>query len=193
MSPSEREFATKCLLDGRDTLLRAIAGLSEAQQRFKVQPEDWSITDCVEHVALVEDLLFPLVTQGVVSPNAVSLDPAKDERMGCGRRGSETQSFSATSHASERRLRIRSRGGRQVPRRKNAPVKMRQPELRYFLAQSSFGAVLLSKKCRLEQACDFPSDLITLQCQHRVKRRSRDTRLHVPKTGGFQQRAVLSE
>src|SRR5712692_2298031 len=69
MTPAEREFAIQRLLDGRDALFRAIAGLSEAQQRFKVQPEDWSIADCVEHVAVVEDFLFPLVTQGVVNPN----------------------------------------------------------------------------------------------------------------------------
>src|SRR6266478_4963098 len=81
MSPSEREFAIKCLFEGRDALLRAIAGLSEPQQRFKVQPENWSVADCVEHVAVVEDFLFPLVTRGVANPTGVSLDPAKDERM----------------------------------------------------------------------------------------------------------------
>jgi hypothetical protein len=81
MTPAEREFAIQRLLDGREALLRAIAGLSEAQQRFKAQPEDWSIADCVEHVAVVEDFLFPLVTHGVINPNGVSLDPAKDERM----------------------------------------------------------------------------------------------------------------
>ena len=81
MTPSEREFATKCLFDGRDALLRAIEGLSEEQQRFKPQPEAWSIADCVEHVAVVEDFLFALVTHGAVNPNGISLDPAKDERM----------------------------------------------------------------------------------------------------------------
>jgi len=81
MTPAEREFAIQRLLDGRDALFRAIAGLSEAQQLFKPQPEDWSMADCVEHVAVVEDFLFPLVKQGVVNPNGVSLDSAKDERM----------------------------------------------------------------------------------------------------------------
>ena len=81
MTDSEREFATRQLLEGRDALLRATAGLTDAQLRFKPQPDSWSIADCVEHLAAAEDLLFDLVAKGSPNPNGVPLDPAKDGRM----------------------------------------------------------------------------------------------------------------
>jgi hypothetical protein len=81
MTDSEREFATKQLLEGRDAVVRAIADLSDAQLQFKAQPDDWSIADCVNHIALAEDLMFALVTNGVANPNGVPLDLAKDGRM----------------------------------------------------------------------------------------------------------------
>ena len=81
MTDSEREFATAQLLKGRDALLEAVAGLSEAQLQFRPRPESWSIADCVEHLAIAEDRLFALVAQGAAKPDGVSLDPAKDDRM----------------------------------------------------------------------------------------------------------------
>ena len=81
MTDSEREFATKQLLEGRDAVVRAIDGLADAQLQFKAQPDSWSIADCVEHLAVTEDLLFALVTKGTPNPDGVSLDPAKDGRM----------------------------------------------------------------------------------------------------------------
>jgi hypothetical protein len=81
MTDSEREFATKQLLEGRDAVVRAIDGLANAQLHFKPQPEDWSIADCVEHLAVTEDLMFALVAKGAANPDGVSLDPAKDGRF----------------------------------------------------------------------------------------------------------------
>jgi hypothetical protein len=81
MTDSEREFATRQLLEGRDALLRATAGLADAQLHFKPQPDSWSIADCVEHLAGAEDLLFALVAKGAPNPDGVPLDPAKDGRM----------------------------------------------------------------------------------------------------------------
>lgn len=81
MTDSERKFATEQLLKGRDALLEAVAGLSEAQLQFRPQPESWSIADCVEHLVIAEDHLFALVAQGAAKPDGVSLDPAKDGRM----------------------------------------------------------------------------------------------------------------
>jgi len=77
MTDSEREFATKQLLEGRDAVLRAIAGLAEDQLHFKPRAEDWSIADCVEHLAVTEDLMFALLANGTANPNGVPLDPAK--------------------------------------------------------------------------------------------------------------------
>ena len=81
MTDSEREFATKRLLEGRDAVIRAIDGLANAQLHFKPQPDSWSIADCVEHLAVTEDLMFALVAKGAPNPDGVSLDPAKDGRM----------------------------------------------------------------------------------------------------------------
>ena len=81
MTGSEREFAIRQLLEGRDALFRATAGLTGAQLHFKPQPDTWSIADCVEHLAVTEDLLFSLIAKGAPNPDGVPLDPAKDGRM----------------------------------------------------------------------------------------------------------------
>ena len=81
MTDSEKEFATKQLLEGREAVVRVIDGLAEAQLHFKPRPEDWSIADCVEHLAVTEDLMFALLAKGAANPNGVPLDPAKDGRM----------------------------------------------------------------------------------------------------------------
>jgi len=81
VTDSEREFATKQLLEGRDAVVRAIDSLADAQLHFKPQPDSWSIADCVEHLAVTEDLLFALVANGAPNPDGVSLDPVKDGRM----------------------------------------------------------------------------------------------------------------
>jgi hypothetical protein len=81
MTEAEREFATKQLLEGRKAVARAIDGLTDTQLHFKPQPDGWSIADCVEHLAVTEDLLFHLVAKGAPNPDGVSLDPAKDGRM----------------------------------------------------------------------------------------------------------------
>ena len=46
------------LASGRDVLLDSIDGVSEADARKSPGPGRWSILDCVEHVAVVEDYLF---------------------------------------------------------------------------------------------------------------------------------------
>ncbi|HVP45810.1 MAG TPA: DinB family protein [Bryobacteraceae bacterium] len=81
MTDSEKEFATKQLLEGREAVVRAIDGLTDTQLQFKPQPDGWSIADCVEHLAVTEDMLFALVTKGAPNPDGVSLDPVKDGRM----------------------------------------------------------------------------------------------------------------
>ena len=81
MTAAEREFVLKHLYEGRDSFLRAIAGLSEAQLNFKSQPDRWSIADCMEHIAMAEDAMFAGVTTGAPNPNGVSLAPEKYDRL----------------------------------------------------------------------------------------------------------------
>jgi DinB superfamily len=81
MTSSERAFILKNLEDGRDSFLRSIAGLSEAQLHFKPQPDRWSIAECIEHIVLAEDTMYVRATNGAVNPNGLALDPEKDERF----------------------------------------------------------------------------------------------------------------
>ncbi len=81
MTESEREFVLKQLHDGRHSLLRVIAGLSETQLNFKPPSGRWSIADCIEHIAMAEDAMFDRLTKGVPNPNGVSLDPEKYGRF----------------------------------------------------------------------------------------------------------------
>jgi hypothetical protein len=81
MTSADRDFLLKNLEEGRDAFLRSIAGLSEAQLRFKPSPDCWSIADCIEHIAVSEEAMFASATQGAPNPNGVSLDPEKDARL----------------------------------------------------------------------------------------------------------------
>lgn len=47
----------------RDTFLSGVAGVSDAQAKFKPEPDRWSIEECAEHVALVENGLLTRLTQ----------------------------------------------------------------------------------------------------------------------------------
>ena len=47
-----RDFLRSSVHAGRKTFLDAIAGLSEAQWKFKPAPDRWSIAEIAEHVIL---------------------------------------------------------------------------------------------------------------------------------------------
>ena len=81
MTDSERAFAISQLIEGRDALLRAIEGVSEVQAQFKPRPDGWSIADCVEHIAIAEDMLFGLLEKGAPNPQGIPLNPEKDGRF----------------------------------------------------------------------------------------------------------------
>ena len=55
MAPEERTEIVQNLERSREEFLAAVAGLSEAQARVHPGPERWSVLDCVEHVAVVEE------------------------------------------------------------------------------------------------------------------------------------------
>ncbi|MBI2680194.1 MAG: DinB family protein [Candidatus Solibacter usitatus] len=81
MTDAERQLAIEHLIDGRDSLLTAIADLSDAQAHFKPDAGRWSIAECTEHVAITGDALLALVQKGVPNPQGVALDPAKYGRL----------------------------------------------------------------------------------------------------------------
>lgn len=55
MAPQEKSEIVQTLERSRDEFLASVAGLSEAQAKLRPDPERWSVLDCVEHVAFVED------------------------------------------------------------------------------------------------------------------------------------------
>lgn len=70
LAPTELDRAVDHLAATRQALLDATAGLSEAQWNFKPGPGRWSVAECVEHIALSEDLLFKLVSEQVMKTPA---------------------------------------------------------------------------------------------------------------------------
>jgi hypothetical protein len=55
MAPKERTEIVENLERSRQEFIAALAGLSESQAKVRPDPERWSVLDCVEHVATVEE------------------------------------------------------------------------------------------------------------------------------------------
>jgi hypothetical protein len=81
MNDAEREFASLQMTAGRDALFQALRGVSAVQSNFKPASDRWSIAECVEHVALTEEVLLKMLVSGAAHPIGVSLTPDKDGRM----------------------------------------------------------------------------------------------------------------
>ena len=58
MDSSASNLFVQRLCETRTTLLASLQDVSEEQGRFKPAPGQWSIQDCVEHIALAEHGLF---------------------------------------------------------------------------------------------------------------------------------------
>lgn len=62
MDAAERTSLVDQLRASRDTLLEAVAGVSDAQAKFRAAPDKWSIEDVVEHLAIAEHGMYRLIT-----------------------------------------------------------------------------------------------------------------------------------
>jgi DinB family protein len=58
MAPQERTEIVQNLERSRQEFLAAVAGISEAQAKLRPDSQRWSVLDCVEHVAFVEERFF---------------------------------------------------------------------------------------------------------------------------------------
>jgi hypothetical protein len=58
MAPKEASEIVQNLERSREEFLAALAGVSEEQARMRPDPDRWSVLDCVEHVAFVEDRFY---------------------------------------------------------------------------------------------------------------------------------------
>lgn len=81
LTRSERDQAMSHLHASRKLLADSVAGLSGAQLKYKTAPDRWSVADCVEHLALSEDLLFGRVQQLLSAPAGDKRATIKDDQI----------------------------------------------------------------------------------------------------------------
>jgi uncharacterized damage-inducible protein DinB len=67
MKTIDREQLLRLLTASRKKLMESAEGLSDEQARLRPAEDRWSILECVEHVALVEDVMFSAVTTKMVA------------------------------------------------------------------------------------------------------------------------------
>ncbi len=68
MTDAERKVVVDYLVKTRAMYFEALKGLTEAQWNFKSAPDRWSIFECAEHIANVEDQIFSGIQQLVRTP-----------------------------------------------------------------------------------------------------------------------------
>lgn len=78
LTAQDRELAIKQLEASRARFVKAVAGLSEAQLKFKAAPDRWSVAEVAEHITLTEDFLFGIVTNRVLKSPAT---PDKERKL----------------------------------------------------------------------------------------------------------------
>ena len=68
LTDEEREFAVNHMRGTQERLLTVVKGLSEAQLNFKSSPESWSIAECVEHLAISEEMIGGMLQGALKTP-----------------------------------------------------------------------------------------------------------------------------
>lgn len=68
LTDEEREFAVNHMRGTQERLLTVVKGLSEAQLNFKSSPESWSIAECVEHLAISEEMIGGMLQEALETP-----------------------------------------------------------------------------------------------------------------------------
>jgi uncharacterized damage-inducible protein DinB len=63
MDQAKRAAVVTNLQATRDALQHAVAGLSEAQARFKPSPDCWCVEEIVEHLAVTEHGMYRYITE----------------------------------------------------------------------------------------------------------------------------------
>ncbi len=85
LTVEERQRALQHLQGSRQLFLESIAGLTEAQWKFKPAPDRWSIAECAEHIGVSEEVLFELVSKKILStppaPEKKAEVKGKDEQV----------------------------------------------------------------------------------------------------------------
>jgi hypothetical protein len=70
----DREFALKYLNDTKDDYVKQLTGLSDAQLNFRSAEGRWTIAEIAEHITVVEQALFGMITNQVMKSAAVKCE-----------------------------------------------------------------------------------------------------------------------
>jgi uncharacterized damage-inducible protein DinB len=73
ITEAERTYALDLLQESRERLHQLLATVSPTQEIYKPNPNRWSITECAEHITLVETGLANVVQTEITAPS----DPAR--------------------------------------------------------------------------------------------------------------------
>jgi hypothetical protein len=74
LTQADREKGLQYLEQTRDAVVAATKGLSEAQLTFKPAPDRWSIAEILEHITVVENLMYENVTEKIMKEPAGAAD-----------------------------------------------------------------------------------------------------------------------
>ncbi len=81
LTKEDRDFGVQYLKETRQQLLDTVAGLSDAQMKFKAAPDKWSIAEIVEHLVNAENAVFMVTQQLVKTPLQAELQTLVKERV----------------------------------------------------------------------------------------------------------------
>lgn len=72
LAQAERDATVKHLTQSRESFVKSIANLSDAQWTFKAAPDRWSIAEIAEHIAVSETTIFEIITGKILKGPAIS-------------------------------------------------------------------------------------------------------------------------
>src|SRR5690606_2870996 len=67
-SPNDAQNALNYYDETLQNLEKNVAGLTKEQMHFKPSEESWSISQCLEHIILTENMIFGMIKEGMANP-----------------------------------------------------------------------------------------------------------------------------
>jgi DinB superfamily len=80
METVDREQLLRLLTASRKKLLESAEGLTDEQARMRPAEDRWTVLECVEHVGLVEDVMFSAVTTKM-APEEPPADRSREQEI----------------------------------------------------------------------------------------------------------------
>jgi len=84
ISKKERKYATTLMKDHKMALMQSVKGLSEAQLNFKPAADQWSVKECMYHIAVTEKAIWDMMQgamKGAATPDKRSEIKMTDEQV----------------------------------------------------------------------------------------------------------------